>query len=125
MLITGSCCSVSAFSTHRSSTAISATDTRPYQPAFHISLPENERPAGGHTGHPQVRGAPQGLRQSLPTVDMSSIAKHGSLPHLPRVNRILLQQVLCPHKQGQPQRVMINEGASMLDTHTMCDKEAQ
>jgi len=76
--------------------------------------------------HPQVRVA-QGLRPYLPTADMRgpSKEKHGSLPHLPRANRILLQQVLFPHKQCQPQRVMSNEGASMLDMHTMRDKETR
>ena len=60
--------------------------------------------------HPQVRGAPQGLGLFLPaadTSDMLFIAKHSSLPYLPRATRSLLQQVLCPPKQGQPLHVMI------------------
>ena len=71
-----------------------------------------------------MRGAPQGLGLFLPaadTSDMLFIAKHGFLPYLPRATRILLQQVLCPHKQGQPLHVMINEGASMLYTYSVCE----
>ena len=80
-----SCCSVSAFSTHRSSTAISTTDTCPYQIRIPFSVSLKMRLGGRQvdTGHPQVRGTPQGLGPFLPAADMP-IAKHRCLLYLPR-----------------------------------------
>jgi hypothetical protein len=79
-----SCRSVSAFSTHRSSTAISTTDTCPYQSRIPLSVSLKMRLGGRQveTGRPKVRGSPQGLGPFLPA-DMP-VAKHRCLPYPPR-----------------------------------------